>query len=222
MDISTDCCICSAQCISSLWNISTSVCQVLDGRVVQTHVKTDTLCEQRWPPEHHPGKKSGHTLYLQCHQGTLGTVCLQKDSNHVFLWPCYHLHHDTVKHGYTGIMKESTGGWDGALLSSVMRVGSVCMRVMDVHVYGVDLESVIFLSALAHDTKASLQASWCGGPSVRNRGHIWCLYRVKNSARHIAQVVNLVLLPFLRQEGDVLFQQNNVRPHTAAATQRAL
>ena len=36
------------------------------------------------------------------------------------------------------------------------------------------------------------------------------------------QVVILVLLPFLRQESDVLFQQDNARPHTAAATQRAL
>ena len=31
-----------------------------------------------------------------------------------------------------------------------------------------------------------------------------------------------MLLPFLRQEGDVLFQQDNTCPHTAAATQCAL
>ena len=43
-----------------------------------------------------------------------------------------------------------------------------------------------------------------------------------NSARYILQVVNPVLLPFLRQEGDVLLQQDNARPHTAAKTQRAL
>ena len=43
-----------------------------------------------------------------------------------------------------------------------------------------------------------------------------------NSSRYITQVVNAVLLPFLRQEGDVLFQQDNARLHTAAATQRAL
>ena len=41
-----------------------------------------------------------------------------------------------------------------------------------------------------------------------------------NSVRYIAQVVNSALLLFLRQEGDVLFQQDNARPHTAAATQR--
>ena len=34
--------------------------QVLDGRVVQTHVKIDALCEQWWELEQHPGKKSGH------------------------------------------------------------------------------------------------------------------------------------------------------------------
>ena len=48
------------------------------------------------------------------------------------LWPDYHLHHDTAKHGYSGVAKEST------LLSSLMRVVSVGMRVMDIHVYGDD------------------------------------------------------------------------------------
>ena len=43
-----------------------------------------------------------------------------------------------------------------------------------------------------------------------------------NSARYIAQVVNPVLLTFLRQAGDVLFQQDNARLHTVAATQHAL
>ena len=43
-----------------------------------------------------------------------------------------------------------------------------------------------------------------------------------NSAHYIAQVVHPVVLPLLRQEGDILFQQDNVRPHTAAATQCAL
>ena len=43
-----------------------------------------------------------------------------------------------------------------------------------------------------------------------------------SSARYIAQVVIPMLLPFLRQEGDVLFQQDNARPDKVAATQRAL
>ena len=43
-----------------------------------------------------------------------------------------------------------------------------------------------------------------------------------DSALYIAHIVNPVLQPFIRQEGDVLFQQDNARPHTAAATQRAL
>ena len=43
-----------------------------------------------------------------------------------------------------------------------------------------------------------------------------------NTDRYIVQVVNPVLLPFFRQEGDVLLLQDNVRPHTAAATQLAL
>ena len=67
---------------SGLWNISTPVDQVLDGHVIQTQVKIDALCEQ------HPGKKSGNILNLLCHQGPLGTVCMQQDSG---IWPGYHL-----------------------------------------------------------------------------------------------------------------------------------
>ena len=43
-----------------------------------------------------------------------------------------------------------------------------------------------------------------------------------NNARYITTAVNSVLLPFIWQGVDVIFQQNNARPHTAAATQRAL
>ena len=43
-----------------------------------------------------------------------------------------------------------------------------------------------------------------------------------NSARYIACVVNPVLLPFLRQEGDVRFQLDDTHPHMAAVMQRAL
>ena len=55
------------------------------------------------------------------------------------LWPGYHLRHNTAKHGYSGVVKESTGEGNGALLSSLMRVGSVYMRIMNIHVYSVDL-----------------------------------------------------------------------------------
>ena len=116
---------CVAAFSSDLCNIHTPVDQVLDGRVVQTHVNIDALCEQRWPPEQHPGKKSGHMLVLLCHQGPLGTVCLQQDSDYVCLWPDYHLHHDTARYDYSGVVKEMTGEWNGALLSSLLRIGSV-------------------------------------------------------------------------------------------------
>ena len=43
-----------------------------------------------------------------------------------------------------------------------------------------------------------------------------------NSACYIAQVVNPLLLPFIRQEGDVLFQQDSTRPHMATAMHCAL
>ena len=79
---------------------------------------------------------------------------LQQDSDHVCLWAGYHLHHDTAKHDYSDVVKEFTGEWNGALLSSVMRVGSVCMWVMDIHVYGVDLVSIIIWIAFPHETQA--------------------------------------------------------------------
>ena len=41
------------------------------------------------------------------------------------------------------------------------------MRVMDVHVYGLDLVGVIFRSAFAHYTQASPQVSWCVGHQVQ-------------------------------------------------------
>ena len=148
---------CIAAFSSGLWNIPTPVAQVLDGRVIQTHVKIDVLCEQRWQPEQYPGKKSVHMVHLLSHQGPLGTVCLQKDSNHVCLWSVYYLHHFTAKHGYFAVVKESTGAWNGTLLSSVMRVGFVYMRMMDVYVYDVDLVSLIFRSAFVYDTLTHLR-----------------------------------------------------------------
>ena len=35
----------------------------------------------------------------------------------------------TAKHGYTDVLKELTGEWNGALLSSMMRI--VCLYVSD-------------------------------------------------------------------------------------------
>ena len=134
-------------------------------------------------------------LQLLRHQGPLGSICLQQDSDHECLWAGYHsvmdvtvysvdlvsiifwsafthdtsgfmvwgpsviyrshicclyvsdghthvwhrpgehhllechLHHDTAKHGYSSVVKELTGEWNGALLSSVMRVG--CLYASD-------------------------------------------------------------------------------------------
>ena len=107
---------------------------------IAAHVGHNVLlvcrCFQQWS---HSEKKSGHMLHLLCHQGPLRTVCLLQDSNHMCLWSGFHLYQDTTKHGYSDVMKESTGKWNDTLLSSVMRVGSVCMQEMDIHVYCIDL-----------------------------------------------------------------------------------
>ena len=58
--------------------------------------------------------------------------------------------------------------------------------------------------------------------TYNSRSHLVYLQGKVNSARYISQVVNPALLPFLRQEGDMLFQKDNAHPHMAAATQPAL
>ena len=123
------------------------------------------------------------------------------------IWRGFHLHDNTAKHGYSGVVKESTGEWNGALLSSVMRVGSVCMRVMHVHVYGVDLVIVIFQGIFAHDTQAHLRLHGVGAIHYNSRSHLVFLQGKVNSARYIAQVVNPVPLSFLRLEDNVIFSR---------------
>ena len=61
-----------------------------------------------------------------------------------------------------------------------------------------------------------------GAISYNSESHLVLLQGKVNSAHYITQVFNSMLLPFLGQEGDVLFQHNNACPHTAAVTQRAV
>ena len=55
-----------------------------------------------------------------------------------------------------------------------------------------------------------------------SRSHFVFLQDKVTNASCIAHVINPVLLLFLRQEGDVLFQQDSASPHTAAVTQRTI
>ena len=96
------------------------------------------------------------TAFKGIHPGSCWICCVTKDrwkpstcsrTQITYVSGQTNLHHNTAKRGYSGVVKGSTGKWNGALLSSVMRVGSVCMRLMDVLVYGVDLVRVIFRSA---------------------------------------------------------------------------
>ena len=129
-------------------------------------------------------------LHLLRHQGPLGTVCLLQDSNHVWLWPGYYLHHDIAKHGFSGVAKESTREWNGALLSSVMWVGSVCRWLMDIHVYDIDLVSIIFQNVFAHDTCPTSGFMVWGAITYNSQSHLLFLQGRINSARYIAQVVS--------------------------------
>ena len=124
---------CIAAFSSGLWNIPTPVDQVLDDRLVQTRVKIDIIVRAAvaartaskeeirayGAPDVSPriienclltaGLTSRETLAM------LPFTPRQRQAR--LLW----------------LLKESTGEWNGALLSSVMRVGSVCMRIMDTY-----------------------------------------------------------------------------------------
>ena len=154
---------CVAAFSSGLWNIPTPVDQVLDDSVYR-FTSISTPCASSVATRKASREEIRARVAPDVHQRPLGTVCLQQDSEHVCLWPGYH---DTAKHGYSSVAEESTGERNGALLSSAMRVGSICMRVMDVHVYGVGLVSVIFRSAFAHYIQIPPQASWCGGHKLQ-------------------------------------------------------
>ena len=94
-------------------------------------------------------------LHLLSHQEPLGTVCLQQDTDHVYFWQGYHLHYDTAKHGYSGVLAYASDGYS-------------------------------------------------------------------NSASTLHRLLIPMLLPFLRQEDDVFFQQANAPPHAASMTQHVL
>ena len=61
-----------------------------------------------------------------------------------------------------------------------------------------------------------------GAISYNSQSHLVFLQGKVNSTCYIAQVVNPVLLLFLQQEDDELFQQDNEHPHMAAVMQRAI
>ena len=147
---------CDAPLSSCLLYIPTHVDRVLDGHIVQTHVKIETLCVQQWPPKQNLGKKLRHMLHLLCHQGQLGTVCSPAFRSRV---PLARLPFISGYHPERLLW--STGEWNGALLSSVMRVGSLCMwvQVYDVHLWesssgvkpGHSLWKVTTLPSISHD-----------------------------------------------------------------------
>ena len=103
---------CVAAFSSDLWNIPTPVDQILDGHIVWMHVKIMNCASSSGHLNNIQGRNLGTCCTCCVTQGPLGSVCLQLDSDHMCLWPGYHLHHDTTKHGYSGVVTESTGEWN--------------------------------------------------------------------------------------------------------------
>lgn len=61
-----------------------------------------------------------------------------------------------------------------------------------------------------------------GAISYTGRTHLVIIEGTLNSARYIQTVIEPIVLPFLDRQGNMLFQQDNARPHVSRATQRAL
>ena len=120
------------------------------------------------------------------------------------LWSGYQLHHNTAKHGCSGVVKESIGEWNETLLSSAMEFASdghtpVRRRHGEHH-----LPECIRPRHIGPNSGFMV---WEGGISYISRSDLVFLQGKVNSVRYIAQVVNPMLLPFLRQEDDVLFSR---------------
>ena len=108
-------------------SISFSISYNLKGiyRHFQMHVKIEALCEKLL--EQHPGKKSGAHVAPDVSPRSIGNHLFEAGLRSYVPLARLSFTHDTAKHGYSGVMKMLTGEWNGALLSSVMRVDSVCM-----------------------------------------------------------------------------------------------
>ena len=73
------------------------------------------------------------------------------------------------------------------------------MRVIDVHVNGVDLGSVNLPECIRSQYTGPTSGFMVWGLQLHSRSHFVFLQGKVNSAHYIIQVVNAVLLPFLRR-----------------------
>ena len=160
MDISTDCCTCWPQCVCGLSLLSAVVSHThrpssewlhsTDTHQDKTHCTSSSGCSNSIPGRN---PDTCCTCCVTKVHWELSACSRTQKKKCVCFWQGYHLHHNTAKYGYSGVMKESTGAWNGTLLSSLKRVGSVFMRVMDMYMYSINLVSIIFQSAFSYDAQ---------------------------------------------------------------------
>ena len=169
---------CVAAFISGLWNIPIPIDQVLTSHKVQMHVKTDALCKQQWPPKQHPGKKSRHMLHLLCHQGPLGTVCLQQDSNRMCLWLGYPL---TPRHFQARLLwSHERVDWRVEWRSVIFNESRFCLYASDVRTclwHRPDKHHLLVCIRPRHTGPSS--GFMVSGLSVTTHDKIWYFCRVK-------------------------------------------
>ena len=108
-------------------------------------------------------------------------------SDHVCLWPGYHLHYDTTKHGYSGVVNESTGEWTGALLSSVIK-SRFCLYANDGRTSIRRRQDERHLPECIRPryTGPTSGCMVCGATSYNSRSHLVFLQGRVNSARYIS------------------------------------
>ena len=110
---------------------------------------------------------------------------------------------------YSGVVKELTGEWNDALFSSVMT-----LYASDGHTHVWHRPGERHLPECPWHTSSTSGFMVWRSISCNLQSHMVFLQGKINSAWYFAEFVNPVLLPFLRQEGNVLFEEGNAHPHT--------
>ena len=135
----------------------------------------------------------------------LNFLKFEQDSDHMCMWPGYHLLQAQIL--WCRERVDWRVVWCSLVLSDESRF---CLYASDRHICVWRRSGKRHLLECIHP--------WHTGPtsgfmvwraiSYNSQPHLVFLEGKVNSAHYIAQVVNPVLLPYLRQEGDVLFSRS--------------
>ncbi|KAJ8887412.1 hypothetical protein PR048_013627 [Dryococelus australis] len=214
----------------------------LDSRIRQTAIadRTATAAQGSWvratppPPSPAPGRSSvrlshwelvsklvlpelfnDHCCTPGCKQGPTPTICWTLSYDQGCRSPGFLSHLITLQPASDDVANGATEGMNGAELCLVMGADSSLAPVTVVCECGVDQKSgnnqrptpgIMVWEAIDYNDS---------NPVVFVEGTL-------NSEHYIPSIIQPILLPFLKCQGDVIFQKDNVRAHKFRVTQRAL